>query len=331
MRRLLVLLVVARALWGAPGAFAAGWCGSGESAVDRPDATTGAQIHAIWVVPADSPDTFATGAPKMADDLASLSAWWVGQDPTRTPRIDTAVFPAGTCADISFVRLPQPASSFVGANNCVQTRSRPTWSRWASRTSSRSTSSTTTARPSRQTSAAPAPAASRRGRRSPMCGSPAVPDVPTDAIAAHELLHALGALPAGAPNACTAANNPLGPVADAGHPCDSPQDVLYPVTPPARRSAQLVLDVNHDDYYGALGNLGRHPGLGVAPPARRARDPARGRRSPARAWSRASCRASTARRRARRSGTAAPRPRCSPRPAHGKRFVGWTGDVHRAS
>ena len=63
MRRLLVLLVVAGALWGAPGAFAAGWCGSGESADDRPDATTGAQIHAIWAVPADGADTFATGAP----------------------------------------------------------------------------------------------------------------------------------------------------------------------------------------------------------------------------------------------------------------------------
>ena len=80
VRRLLVLAIVGAALWGAPGAFAAGWCGAGESTVDRPDATTGAQIHAIWVVPADSPDTFATGAPKMADDLASLSTWWVGQD-----------------------------------------------------------------------------------------------------------------------------------------------------------------------------------------------------------------------------------------------------------
>ena len=117
MRRLVVLLVAAGALWGAPGAFAAGWCGSGESSVDRPDATTGAQVHAIWVVPADDADTFATGAPKMADDLASISAWWVGQDPSRMPRIDNAVFPAGICADISFVKLAEPASSFVGAGN----------------------------------------------------------------------------------------------------------------------------------------------------------------------------------------------------------------------
>jgi hypothetical protein len=77
-------------------------------------------------------------------------------------------------------------------------------------------------------------------------------DVPTDAITAHELLHALGALPAGAPNACTAATNPLGAVADSGHPCDSPQDILYPVASGAPL-AQLILDVNHDDYYAHSG------------------------------------------------------------------------------
>jgi hypothetical protein len=78
-------------------------------------------------------------------------------------------------------------------------------------------------------------------------------DVPTNTVTAHELLHALGALPAGAPNACTAANNPLGAVADAGHPCDSSTDVLYPVSSGAPLS-QLVLDFNHDDYYGHSGS-----------------------------------------------------------------------------
>jgi hypothetical protein len=246
------VLVVGGALWGAPGAFAAGWCGSGESAVDRPDATTGAQVHAIWAVPADSPDTFVTGASKLADDLSSISTWWVGQDPTRMPRIDNAVFPGGTCADISFVKLPQPASSFVGANLGFDTV----------------TSDLETMGfgnlfkkyvvyydgPSVEPDVCGTGAGSfGSGPSFAVVWLAGCPDVPTDGVAAHELLHALGALPTGAPNACTPANNPLGAVADPGHPCDSTQDVLYPYTSGEPLSSEL-LDVGHDDYYGHSGS-----------------------------------------------------------------------------
>src|SRR5439155_13318269 len=72
----------------------------------------------------------------------------------------------------------------------------------------------------------------------------ACPGVPTDVIEAHELLHAFGALPAGAPNACTAATDPVGK-ADPGHPCDSQSDLLYPYTD-GRPLSQLLLDFNHD-------------------------------------------------------------------------------------
>jgi hypothetical protein len=245
------LVVACAALWGAPGAFAAGWCGSGESAADLPDATTGPQIHALWVVPADSPDTFATGAPKLADDLASISTWWVGQDPTRTPRIDNAVFPAGTCADISFVRLPQPASSFVGATNAFEEVETDLatmgfadiFKKYVVYYDGPSVETNVCGTGGGNFLAGPSFA---------IMWLAGCPDVPTDTITAHELLHALGALPAGAPNACTAANNPLGAVADTGHPCDSPQDILYPVSSGAPL-AQLVLDVNHDDYYAHSG------------------------------------------------------------------------------
>ena len=76
-------------------------------------------------------------------------------------------------------------------------------------------------------------------------------DVPSDSIQTHELLHAFGALPAGAPNACTPETDPFGEI-DTGHPCDSPSDVLYPVTD-GRPLQQQVLDYNHDDYYGHSG------------------------------------------------------------------------------
>lgn len=254
MRRvLLALFVVAGALWAAPGAFAAGWCGSGESSVDRPDAIAGPQIHAIWVEPADSPDTFATGAPKLADDLASLSSWWVGQDPTRTPRIDNAVFPTGTCADISFVRLAEPGSFFVGADNAFNSIVNDLQTMGFGNLFKKYV--VYYAGPSVEQDICGTGAGSfTSGPSFAVLWLAGCPDVPTDAVAAHELLHALGALPAGAPNACTAADNPVGPFADPGHPCDSSQDVLYPEATPGVSLSQLILDVNHDDYYGHSGN-----------------------------------------------------------------------------
>jgi len=65
--------------------------------------------------------------------------------------------------------------------------------------------------------------------------------VPLPTIAAHELLHTLGAVPPGAPHMC--------PVPNDGHTCDDTRDVMYPYgdTTPL---AGLVLDPGRDDYYG---------------------------------------------------------------------------------
>ena len=115
MRKALFIAAFAAALWLAPGALAAGWCGgSAESSADRPDVVTGAQVHAVVATPADAPDQFAATASRLADDVASINTWWTGQDPTRAPRYDMATFPGGTCLDISFVHLPQPASAYQG-------------------------------------------------------------------------------------------------------------------------------------------------------------------------------------------------------------------------
>jgi hypothetical protein len=243
VRRLLILAVVAGALWAAPGALAAGWCGSGESDVDRADVTTGPQIHAIWAVPADGADNFAAGAGKLADDLASVGSWWATQDPTRVPRIDNAVFPGGTCVDISFVRLALPASAFTGASTSFTQVSYELATDGFSNTHKKylvyfdgpSVETDVCGTGGGSFSAGPSFAVVWLG---------GCPDVPDDGIAAHELLHALGALPDGAPHAC-----PDG----SGHPCDSPQDVLYPYSSGAPLS-QLVLDVNHDDYYAHSGS-----------------------------------------------------------------------------
>ncbi len=69
MRKALCLAAAGAALWLAPGALASGWCGTGESATDRPDITTGAQVHAIVATPSDSADQFAADANTLADDV----------------------------------------------------------------------------------------------------------------------------------------------------------------------------------------------------------------------------------------------------------------------
>ena len=69
-------------------------------------------------------------------------------------------------------------------------------------------------------------------------------DVPTAAVAAHELLHAFGALASsGPPHACPDTRD---------HPCDSEADILYPYAGTSPLTS-LVLDVGRNDYYGHSG------------------------------------------------------------------------------
>lgn len=244
MRRFAALVVAGAALWLAPGALAAGWCGTGESATDRPDITTGQQIHAVVVVPADGADSFPADANKLSDDVASLTAWWMGQDPTRAPRFDQAVFPAGTCLDISFVRLPDPAASLGGASSAFDRV-----------VAALGTSGLASAYkkyyvyydgpPVQPNICGTGGGDFATGPGYAIVWLGGCPGVPTDAIGAHELVHALGALPVGAPHACPG---------DPGHPCDAKfVDLLSPYTD-GRPLQQQVLDVGHDDYYAHSGS-----------------------------------------------------------------------------
>jgi hypothetical protein len=71
------------------------------------------------------------------------------------------------------------------------------------------------------------------------------PGVTAADVSAHELVHALGAVPSGAPNECDPP--------DDGHTCDTTQDLMYPYSDGSPLSA-LVLDPGRDDYYGHLGS-----------------------------------------------------------------------------
>jgi hypothetical protein len=244
VRKLAALVVAGAALWLAPGALASGWCGTGESAIDRPDITTGAQIHPVVVVPSDGADNFSADANKLADDVASMTAWWTGQDSTRAPRFDQASFAGGTCLDISFVQLPDTGASLRGAsasfgrvaNDLVNAGLGNTYKKYLVYYDGPSVETNICGSgggdPQAMFTTGPAWAIVWLG---------GCPGIPTDAVAAHELTHALGAVPHGAPHECPPPND--------AHVCDSSLDLLYPFTS-GQPLSQMVLDVNRDDYYG---------------------------------------------------------------------------------
>jgi Divergent InlB B-repeat domain len=240
MRRVVLALSAAAALWLAPGAFAA-WCGSGETATDRlPDIVTAQQIHSVVVVPSDAPDTFADNANQLADDVASMTSWWQGQDPTRIPRFDQAVFNATSCLDISFLRLPETTASYAGMGADAAFRQIGQDLISAGFDDPYKKYLVYFEGPSVQEDICGFGGGDLLSGPSYAIVVPAgCTDVPTDTIATHELLHALGAVPPGDPH-CPA---------DPAHPCDSPTDVLYPTTDGSPLSTK-VLDYNHDDYYG---------------------------------------------------------------------------------
>ena len=179
----------------------------------------------------------------MASDAESIETWWRGQDPTRAPRIDVTAFPCGLQPDVSIVRLPQQGAQLAP----IQSRAAAitvglsaaglgsTYGKYLVYYDGPTDDPDVCGQAGGRQDSGPSYA---------MVYVTACTEVPTDTTGAHELLHALGALPRGAPHACSPA--------DPGHPCDSVQDVLYPVASGAPLSA-LLLDVGRDDYYGHSG------------------------------------------------------------------------------
>jgi hypothetical protein len=232
------------------------WCGTGAIADNRvPDleVSSSAQVRFVYVIPSDGADNFATTALGIATDAAWIDEWWRSQDPIRTPRFDRYAFPG--CAsrfgqlDIGFVRLPHD-TAFYRSAGIFQLL----------------TADLVSALPARQKTIAyydgdvSVPdvcgqsatnenlggqfAVSYVYLRS-ACGLAPAGDGTSAEVAAHELIHNLGALPPGAPHACPG---------DAGHPCDSATDILYPYVGEASTLDVVTLDFNRDDYYGHSGS-----------------------------------------------------------------------------
>ena len=264
---LLLAVVTVCALVPVPHAVAAplpgAWCGSDESAKDRPDLVAGKQVHVVYTYPTDGADRFSEMARPIARDLAGVDTWWRSQDPLRTPRVDLAVFPGcdsefGTL-DLSSVPLtfdssvydPENSGDFAirvgddlsagGLNDATKKYLVYYDGPAGGGICGRSASSSLTGGPRRLSFVfLQADPGCRVGGYGTGNGWPA-------RSAAHELLHAFNDTfaPNTAPNACE----------DQGHVCDSTSDVLSTGTShPSASLSDAVLDVGHDDYYDHSGS-----------------------------------------------------------------------------
>jgi hypothetical protein len=212
----------------------------------------GEQIHVIYAVPADGPERFAELASPIASDIAAIDAWWRREDPAHAPRFDLFEFPGCESRfgklDLSFVRLPDPASVYVSSLDRYQRIS-----------TQLGASPFDFAAPDKKylvffdgvvaadrICGAGAGGRTTGGGRSygivylrSSCDLTIGDGGGVAYVGTHELLHALGALPPGAPHPCPG---------DIGHPCDSSVDVLATFYRGGLLDA-AILDVNQDDYY----------------------------------------------------------------------------------
>ena len=259
MRRLaaVVALVVAGAAGltvGAGAAHAATWCGT-TTTQDRPPALTGRSIHVIYAYPSDGGERSAQLASQLSADVDAIDAWWLAQDPAREPRFDRVAFACGLQADILSLRLSDTAATLRSSavrGDRIEAQ--------ASAATGRSPYEKLLVYydgPVDDADLCGEGAGTPGGDGIAMVYLGACTDIPTAIIAAHELLHAFGALPDGAPHACPDTR---------GHPCDSEADVLYPFAMPGTTLASLVLDVGAGRLLRPRGRLAGSAGLAVAAP-----------------------------------------------------------------
>ena len=237
------VLVVAGALAAtlAQASYAAPWCGS-PSVQDRAPAVAGRTIRVVYVIPSDGADRTGELAPRISADVDEIAAWWRTQDGEREPRFDRAAFPCGPQADIVTLRLTGSAAALAPGNtrferiaNAIQA---PTGYSGYEKHLVYYDGPTDNDRICGQ-GGGTADAAGIAIVYLSACSG-----VPTASVAAHELLHAFGALAAsGPPNACPDTR---------GHPCDSDTDLLYPFADTTPLGS-LILDFGRNDYYGHAG------------------------------------------------------------------------------
>ncbi len=222
---------------------AATWCGGATREDLTPNAVAGNPVHWIYAFPSDGQDRMADLGSAMQTDAEVIDAWWRSQDSTRVPRNDLAPFACGVQIDLTTLRMQR--SGFVLAtdglfgdifNELAGAGFRSSFTKYVVYYDG--------------------PVATDR-----ICGQggsdssgfglavvyvQACEGVSTAAVAAHELLHTLGAVPSGAPHECAEPND--------SHTCDDRDDIMHPFIDESPLSTKS-LDPGRDDYYGHSGGF----------------------------------------------------------------------------
>ena len=254
MKRLvlaLALLLCAVAPGPAGAATPLPWCGTDLSAFDRgPDPTPAFGVHVIYAFPAGAPDRFAEWAPRLVGDVAAIDAWWRSQDPDA----HAALRPAHLRLRHR-LRLARPL-----ARAAVRVRDRRQQRLFARPAAARDRARFRQAEkaylvyfdgPTGQTGRERICGEADEGRRGlsgmaivylDSCGASDGDDVRV-IVAAHELMHTLGAVDGrSAPNGCA-----------SGHVCDGGTDLMTATLEDGPLESR-VLDVGRNDYYGHGGS-----------------------------------------------------------------------------
>jgi hypothetical protein len=222
------------------GAAATSWCGT-VAPDDRPQAVAGYPVHVVYAFAGDVEDRSGAVAPEIAAAVDEIDAWWLREDPNRSPRFDLYDDPCGRQLDLSVLRVPGVDAGTGDAARIfdlvtAELRGWPGWSRtkylvFFDGGSTGACGIGGTAEP-------------RISMGLAVVFLSSCVDVSKPYIAAHELVHALGSTDAlaAAPHACPD---------DRTHVCDSTEDVLYVYSQPGLPLSAFHLDVGRDDYYGA--------------------------------------------------------------------------------
>ena len=223
-----------------PALASATWCGTSSPVDLTPNVLAGAPVHWIYATPSDGQDRLSTFASAMQTDAESIDAWWRSQDSTRAPRNDLAQFTCGAQLDVSTMRMTFSSlelTPFVGrweklftALNGAGFRSR--FTKYLIYYDG----------PVAEENICGQGGGDASGFGYAVVYTQACPGISTAAVAAHELLHTMAAVPSGAPNLC--------PPEAGAHTCDDFNDIMFPVVGEAVALSAKVLDPGRNDYYG---------------------------------------------------------------------------------
>ena len=229
----------------APASATATWCGTPAPADLTPNALAGFPAHWIYATPADGADRFVAFANTMQTDAEEIDAWWRREDPARAPRNDLAPLPCGQQLDLTSFRMQLSGAQLAGPdgrfgtifNQLLAGNFRSPFTKYIVYYDG----------PATNVDICGQGGSDNTGFGLAVVYVQACPGVSTAAVAVHEFLHTLGAVPDGAPHNCPEPND--------AHTCDTQSDLMHPFIDDAPLSAKL-LDPGRDDYYGHSAGFG---------------------------------------------------------------------------